>query len=72
MRHLIFSFFLLVAFTGIGYGQLQTGADVAVTETTAGKVRGFIRNGIFTYKGIPYGIAKRFESAEPPEKWEGI
>src|SRR5271167_4420152 len=30
-------------------------AEVAIAETTTGKVRGYISNGIYTYKGIPYG-----------------
>ncbi|HKK75166.1 MAG TPA: carboxylesterase family protein [Saprospiraceae bacterium] len=52
--------------------QIQTGADVAVTDTESGQVRGFVRNGIFTYKGIPYAQAKRFEAAQPVERWEGV
>jgi para-nitrobenzyl esterase len=42
--------------------QLQTGENVAVTNTDAGKVRGYIHNSIYTYKGIPYAQAKRFRS----------
>ena len=52
--------------------EVQTGASIAVTSTTKGKVRGYIENGIFTYKGIPYAQAKRFESAMPLEAWEGV
>ena len=52
--------------------EVQTGASIAVTSTTKGKVRGYIENGIYTYKGIPYAQAKRFESAMPLEEWEGV
>jgi len=51
---------------------LQTGGNIAVAETTSGKVRGLIRNGIYTYKGIPYATAKRFETPTRVESWEGI
>ncbi len=55
------------------FGQeVITGTDVAVTNTENGKVRGYIENGIFTYKGIPYGVAKRFEMAKKPEPWDDI
>jgi len=52
--------------------QLQTGENVAVTSTEAGKVRGYIHNTIFTYKGIPYAQAKRFEAPQKPTSWQGV
>ncbi len=62
---LIFSCFVATA-------QLQTGENIAVTSTDAGKVRGYINNGIYTYKGIPYAEAKRFESPQKPKPWTSI
>ena len=48
----------------------------AIVETTSGRVRGFIRNGIFTWKGIPYGAtteaAGRFMPPSKPKAWAGI
>jgi len=52
--------------------EVITGADIAVTNTVNGKVSGYIHNNIYTYKGIPYGKARRFEAAEKPASWEGI
>lgn len=63
---------LFVSQVCLGQDQLQTGKDVAVTQTTAGQVRGHIRNGIYTYKGIPYATAKRFEAPQKMEPWSAI
>ena len=52
--------------------EVKTGENVAVTNTESGKVRGYILNSIYTYKGIPYAQAERFMSPIKAEPWEGI
>ena len=48
----------------------------AIVETTAGKVRGFTRNGIYTFKGIPYAGTtsgkSRFMAPAKPQPWAGL
>jgi para-nitrobenzyl esterase len=47
-----------------------------VVEISYGKLRGFCRNGIFIFKGIPYGDStggeNRFMPPRPPKPWTGI
>ena len=45
------------------------GADIAIAQTETGKVKGYIHNGIFTFKGIPYAKADRFMAPEKPKPW---
>src|SRR5579871_1965599 len=47
-----------------------------IVETTSGKVRGYTRNGIYTFKGIPYAASTagsaRFLAPAKPKPWAGV
>jgi para-nitrobenzyl esterase len=51
-------------------------AHNAIVDTQCGKVAGYVRKGIFTYKGIPYGDttegAGRFLPPRPAKPWSGV
>ena len=55
---------------------LFIGDNIAVAETTYGKVRGFILRDIFTFRGIPYGAdtsgKNRFMPPQKPQPWTDI
>jgi para-nitrobenzyl esterase len=47
-----------------------------IVETAAGKVQGGTNNGVFVFKGIPYGAttegAGRFKAPKPAPAWAGV
>ena len=51
---------------------IVAGKEVAIVQTDAGKVRGYIHKGIFTYKGIPYAKAERFMAPAKPAAWKDV
>ncbi|HLG40845.1 MAG TPA: carboxylesterase/lipase family protein [Chitinophagaceae bacterium] len=63
-------------FPAIAFNQTNdaviAGKDIAIVETESGKVRGYIRKGIFTYKGIPYAKADRFIAPVKPAAWKDV
>ncbi|MGH9720016.1 MAG: carboxylesterase/lipase family protein, partial [Bryobacteraceae bacterium] len=62
--------------SGAGQAAIIASASNAVVDTTAGRVRGYTRNGIFTFKGIPYagptGGSARFLPPTKPKPWTGM
>jgi para-nitrobenzyl esterase len=82
---------LLSATAGVtGMAGAASGADVrtgqtarascstprsAVANTRYGKVRGYVDDGVLTFKGVPYGAdtggANRWLPAKPPTPWDG-
>lgn len=52
--------------------ELQTSAQSTLVQTDKGQIAGYIDNGIFTYKGIPYAKAERFMAPQPADSWEGV
>jgi len=52
--------------------EIETSQEATKVSITPGLIAGYINNGVYTYKGIPYAKAERFMPAEDPEPWDGI
>ena len=51
---------------------LETSAKLTTVQTGSGPVAGYIDEGVYIYKGIPYGKAGRFRPAEDPDPWKEV
>ena len=51
-------------------------SETPVVDTASGKVRGLVNNGVYVFRGIPYGAPtsgpNRFLAARKPESWTGV
>lgn len=55
------------------YGQIfDSSTERTKAHTKYGMIAGYIENGVYTYKGIPYAQAERFLAAVEPNAWQGI
>jgi para-nitrobenzyl esterase len=64
------------ATTSCGRSKIVCSDEATVVETSAGRIRGFERNGVYAFKGVPYGAstsgAGRFMPPEKPEPLTGV
>jgi para-nitrobenzyl esterase len=73
-----FLYITILAFVGISTnslaqpGPIEAGENIAVVATKYGKVRGYIDDGIYAFKGIPYAKAERFMPPQVPDKWDDV
>lgn len=73
LRKMIFAFTLgsmLVTCSGAA-AMAEDALTPELAEVTGGQIMGYNDNGVYAFKGIPYGQAERFEEAVPAS-WEGI
>lgn len=57
---------------GINNSTVMAGPCIAVVDTKAGKLQGYIKDGIYNYKGVEYAHAKRFMPPVKVANWSGI
>lgn len=55
-----------------GSSELRTCTESTLVSTVSGKVAGYIDDGIYTYKGIPYAKAERFMPPVKADSWDGV
>ncbi len=49
-----------------------TSDEATKVNVTGGAIAGFISDGIYVYKGVPYAKADRFMPPTDPDSWEGV
>ena len=53
-------------------GSLETSAKATTVQTVSGPGAGYIDDGVYIYKGIPYAKAERFQPAVDPDPWKDV
>ena len=53
-------------------GSLETSTKATTVQTVSGPVAGYIDDGVYIYKGIPYAKAERFQPAVAPDPWKEV
>ncbi len=51
---------------------IETSAKASTVQTIAGPVAGYVEDGVYIYKGIPYGEAARFMPPTDPQPWKEV
>ena len=52
--------------------EINASTEASTVSTITGKVAGYIDDGIYIYKGIPYAKAERFAAPQQADAWEGV
>jgi len=61
-----------LASPGENRGEILASSADAISQTESGKVAGYVEDGIFIFKGIPYAEAERFMPPVKPTPWQGV
>lgn len=59
-------------FSGASSDEIVFSIDSPIVQIESGRIRGFVDNGIYTFRGVPYASASRFELPHKPDAWSGI
>ena len=51
---------------------IETSAKASTVQTVSGPVAGYVEDGVYIYKGIPYGEAARFMPPTDPQPWKEV
>ena len=51
---------------------VETSAKATTVSISSGQVAGYIDDGVYIYKGIPYARAERFMPPQDPEPWQDV
>ena len=73
MRKNIFAIVIIAVMSAFPtYAEILAGSGIAVVDVEGGKLQGYIRNGIFTYHGVPYAEAEPFMPPTKLKAWDDV